>query len=437
MTRPSGQFHLLTKRTFLPFFVAQALGALNDNLYKNVLVILATYHAARYGWQDIGLLTNLAAGLFILPFMLFSGLAGQLADKFDKVLVIRAVKLCEVLIMIVAATGFIAQSMTVLLGALFLMGMHATFFAPAKYGLLPETLATEDLLGGNALLETGTFVAILLGTLGAGLVAGIDRPWLVAASLVLVAIAGLVAGYRVPRLAPMAPTLSIDWNPVRSAVDNVREAARTPSVMLAILGISWFWFYGVVMLAHMPLYAAGPLHGTEGVVTALLIGFSVGVGTGSLACERLSRGRLELGLVPIGGLGLTLFAVDLYFATPSVLTVAAQNAAIFTSSFQGLRILADVALIGAAGGLYIVPLYALVNRDSPADRRSRIISANSICNAFFMVAGSLFGALMLRYGTRIQTLLLWCGILNAGVVGIALIRTPVFWRGGHRWGSRR
>ena len=409
----AGPLALLAQRRFGPFFLTQALGAFNDNLYKNVLVILATYHADRYGWHDLGLLTNLAAGLFILPFLLFSGIAGQLADKLDKVRVLQAVKAWEVAIMVVAAVGFLAHLMWLLLGALFLMGAHSTFFSPAKYGLLPETLATRELLDGNALLETGTFLAILLGTLIAGLAAGLDNAWLLVGLLITVALLGLVASHRIPRSRPMAPDLKIDWNPARSAVRNMQDARQHSLVLLAILGISWFWFYGVVMLAHVPLYGAGPLRGTEGVVTALLVGFAVGVGAGSLACSKLSRAALGLGLVPIGSLGLTAFAIDLYLATPATIASTQQNVAMLLLSGHGLRILADFVLIGASGGLYIVPLYALMNRDSPAETRSRIISANSICNALFMVAASLFGAMMLSHGSTVPQLLLWCGILNA------------------------
>jgi MFS family permease len=311
------QFRLLVERRFLPFFGTQAFGAFNDNVYKNALVIIATFHTAAFTTLNPGLLANIAGGLFILPFVVFSGIAGQLADRYDKTLVLRWVKVCEVGIMALAGIGFATRQMPLLLAALFLMGAHSTFFAPAKYGLLPQVLVTDELVGGNALLEMGTFLAILLGTVLGGELAKLGDITVLDGTLVGIALAGLFFSLAIPRLPAVAPELRIDWNPWSSSLANLRAARVDGIVFLAILGISWFWFYGIAVLAQVPSYAKLVLNGTEGVVQLLLVGFSLGVGVGSLLCERLSGRHLEIGLVPLGSFGLTAFGVDLYFATPA------------------------------------------------------------------------------------------------------------------------
>ena len=420
------QYRLLTERRFLPFFGAQALGAFNDNVYKNALLIIATFEAASYSSLDPRLLTNLGNGLFILPFVLFSGIAGQLADRYDKTLVLRAVKVCEVGIMALAGIGFARHDLPLLLAALFLMGAHSTFFSPAKYGLLPQVLVSDELVGGNALLEMGTFLAILLGQLLAGVLAAHhDLPTLIA-TLATIAVAGLITASAIPRLPAVVPDLKIDWNPWRSSFANLKVARADPIVFLAILGISWFWFFGALVLAQLPLYAKNVLHGTESVVTLMLLAFSVGVGAGSLSCERLSGRRLEIGLVPLGSLGLTAFGIDLCLATPATPPPLALSWSDFALASGGWRVLMDLTLIGVSGGLYIVPLYALMQRRTPAEFMSRVISANSIWNSVFMVVAALFGALLLRQGLSIPLLLLVAALLNLAVAVFIYTRVPEF-----------
>jgi 1-acyl-sn-glycerol-3-phosphate acyltransferase len=420
------QFRLLGQRRFLPFFGAQALGAFNDNVYKNVLVILATYHAASYTSMEPQLLTNVAAGLFILPFVLCSGVAGQLADRYDKTLLLKSVKAAEIGIMVIAAIGFAAQNIAVLLGALFLMGMHSTFFAPAKYGMLPEVLSETELVGGNALVEMGTFLAILLGTLAAGLLAAHGHLGLITATLIVIAIAGFLASLAMPRLAPAAPKLRIDWRPWVSTWDNIRAARESRAVFLSILGISWFWFYGALVLTQLPLYSKVVLGGSEEIVTSLLVVFSAGVGIGSLLCERLSGHKVEIGLVPFGSIGLTVFAVDLYFATPATPSATALTAAQFIAQPGAWRVLLDLGLIGVFGGFFIVPLYALVQQRSRREVMSRVIGANSILNAVFMVAAAALAALALGLGLTIPQLLLLVGALNALVALYIYSLVPEF-----------
>jgi len=421
----ASQFKLLVQRRFLPFFGAQALGAFNDNVYKNTLVILATYQAASYTRIEPALLTNIAAGLFILPFVLFSGMAGQLADRYDKALVLKFVKAAEIAIMAIAGFGFATHNMEVLLGALFLMGMHSTFFAPAKYGLLPEVLRASELVGGNAMVEMGTFVAIVLGTLVAGLLAGHGGIGLIVTTLIAIATLGFLSSLAIPKLRPAAPTLHIDWRPWTSTWENLRAARESRTVFLSILGISWFWFYGAVVLAQLPLYTKDVLGGSEEVVTVLLVMFSAGVGVGSLLCERLSGRKVEIGLVPFGSIGLTVFAVDLYFATP---TMAGSNlsARDFLQTPGTWRVLMDMTLIGLFGGLFIVPLYAMVQQRTRRDIMSRVIGANSILNAVFMVVAAGLAALALNAGLTIPQLLLLTGVLNAFVAIYIYSLVPEF-----------
>ncbi len=420
------QFRLLRERRFLPFFGAQALGAFNDNVYKNTLVIIATYHASTYTSMAPGTLTMLAGGLFILPFVLFSGLAGQLADRYDKTRVLRAVKVCEVLIMALAGVGFALHAMPLLLVALFLMGAHSTFFAPAKYGLLPQVLDEDELVGGNALLEMGTFVGILTGMLLAGVLAKLGHLAVIDTTLLAIAVLGLAFSLAIPPLAPAAPTLRIDVNLWRSTMANLAAARANRVVFLSILGISWFWFYGILVLAQVPLYAKQVLNGSEDVVILLLVAFSLGVGTGSLLCERLSGHRIEIGLVPLGSLGLTLFGIDVYLATPAVPPLAAVDWLGLLAQAGGRRVFADMLMIGLSGGLYIVPLYAQMQRLTRAEFMSRVISANSIWNAIFMVVASLFGGVLLARGVSIPIVLLVCALLNFAVAAFIYAQLPEF-----------
>jgi len=426
----ASQFKLLGQRRFLPFFVTQLLGAGNDNVYKNALVILATYHAASFTRLRPALLTNLAAGLFILPFVLFSGVAGQLADRYDKARVLKTVKTAEVAIMALACVGFAGQNLPLLLTALFLMGAHSTFFSPAKYGLLPQVLHEAELVGGNALLEMGTFVAILVGTLTAGVLAAsaasaTDVLPLLATLLGLAAV-GLTASLFIPRLPAVAPQLRIDWNPWTSSLENLREAASSRVVFLSVLGNSWFWFYGALVLAQLPVYAKDVLHGDEHLVTLLLVAFTVGVGAGSLLCERFSGHKVEIGLVPLGSIGLTLFGVDLYLATPAQLPAIALSTRAFVAEPGAWRVLADLTLIGASGGLYIVPLYALVQSRAPREQMSRVIGASNILNALFMVAAAGLAAVLLTAGLTIPQVLLTTALLNAAVAVYIFTVVPEF-----------
>ncbi len=411
------QFALLRQRRFAPFFWTQALGAGNDNLFKNALIIFVAFHAANLTRIDANTLVNLAAALFILPFVLFSATAGQLADKFEKSRLIRYIKILEIAIMAIGLLGFWRQNLTLLFFALLFMGLHSTLFGPVKYAILPQHLRIEELVGGNGLVEMGTFVAILIGTIVGGLLVAVEANGPVLAGLAAVAVA--VAGWLISRAIPLTPAASpelvINWNPFTETWKNLRFAQGNRVVWLSMLGISWFWFYGATFLTQFPNFAKNVLGGDEHVVTFLLASFSIGIGLGSLLCERLSGGRVELGLVPFGSIGLTLFAADLWFATSSLHATGLAGVGAFLAQAAHWRVTADLVLIGLFGGFYIVPLYALIQERSEATHRSRIIAANNILNALFMVVSAGLAIALLSAGVSIPGLFLATGILNAFV----------------------
>ncbi|MEO8411690.1 MAG: MFS transporter, partial [Propionivibrio sp.] len=371
---PHSQLALLKTRRFAPFFVTQFLGAFNDNLYKNALVVLLTFQAASWTTLTPEILTNLAAGVFILPFFLFSATAGQLADKYDKAWLARLSKLLEVVIMGVAALGFFLHSLNILLGALFLLGLQSTLFGPVKYAILPQHLRADELIGGNALVESGTFVAILIGTLAGGLLAGLGgNPVWVAFAGLLVAVAGYFASRGIPSAPAPAPTLVVNLNPFSETWRNIGFARENRTVFLAILGISWFWLYGALFLAQFPVYAKKVLGGDETLVTLLLAIFTVGIGLGSMLCEKLSGKHVEIGLVPFGSIGLTLFGFDLLFASPGDLVAGALFSLAHLLAQTGLwRVLFDLFALGLFGGFFIVPLYVLIQLRSAPEHRARI-----------------------------------------------------------------
>ena len=411
----SNQSGLLRARRFAPLFVTQFLGALNDNVLKNAMVVLLTFQAASWTTLKPELLANLAAGVFILPFFLFSATAGQLADKYDKAALARMVKLLEIAIVLICGAGFWLHSLAVLFAGLFLLGLHSTLFGPVKYAILPQHLKSEELVGGNALIEAGTFVAILLGTLFGGLLAGSGdgTTWITVVGLAI-AVGGYLASRAIPVAVPPAPTLAISANPFSETWRNINFARENQTVFLSIMGISWFWLFGALFLAQFPAYTKNVLGGSETAVTLLLATFTFGIGVGSLLCEKLSAKRVELGLVPLGSIGLTLFALDLALASPA--TPAAGLGALGLMQLGSTwRVLLDLALIGIFGGFFIVPLYALVQQRSNPEHGARIIAANNIMNALFMVVGALAAAGMLAAGLSIPMLFAVAAVCNAAV----------------------
>ena len=413
----SNQFDLLKQRRFAPFFWTQFFGAANDNVYKNALVIFVAFHAATLTTLDPNTLVNVAGAVFIAPFVLLSATSGQLADKFEKSRLIRWIKLFEIVIMVVGLIGFWRRDLAILFAGLALMGVHSTLFGPVKYAILPQHLKPEELIGGNGLVEMGTFVAILLGTIVGGLVVAIEGtgPLLAGAVAVAVAVAGYVVSRAIPHTPAVDPGLAINWNPFSETWRNLRVAQDNRVVWLSMLGISWFWFYGATFLAQFAGYSRDILGGNEHVVTFLLALFSVGIGIGSLLCERLSGRRVELGLVPFGSIGLTVFAIDLWLASRNLRATSLAGLDVFFANPAHWRVAADLVLIGLFGGFYIVPLYALIQERSAPSHRSRIIAANNILNALFMVVSAGLAVGLLQAGLSIPQVFLVTALMNAAV----------------------
>jgi 1-acyl-sn-glycerol-3-phosphate acyltransferase len=429
----SGQFSLLGQRRFAPFFWTQFLGAFNDNVFKTALITVVTYRAAQWaGGIDSDLLTNLIPGLFILPFVVISATAGQLADKYDKGRIVRYVKLLEIAIMLLASLGWMTQNLWLLLTAVLGMGVHSAFFGPVKYAYLPQHLRSDELVGGNGLVEMGTFVGILLGeVLGASIVlnepGGVQS---VALVTVVLAMVGWFASRAIPASPAPAPDLRINWNPFTEMVRNLRFSSQNRVVFLSLLGNSWFWFYGAIILAQFPLYAKNYLHGDHNIFVLLLTVFSVGVGSGSLLCEKLSGHKVEIGLVPFGSIGLSVFGLDLYFASHGYAPVAPGAAELSIAAFLAhggsWHILFDCLAIGLFGGFYIVPLFALIQTRCDPAHMSRTIAGMNILNALFMVVAALLAAVLLKSGWAIPDLFLLTAGLNALVAFYVFGLVPEF-----------
>ncbi|MFZ4792472.1 MAG: MFS transporter [Candidatus Competibacteraceae bacterium] len=422
------EFTLLKQRRFLPFFITQFLGAFNDNVFKNALIILIAFQIAASDPGRSNLLINLSAALFVLPFFLFSATAGQLSDKFEKSRYIRWVKLLEIAIMLGAAVGFMLNSVPLLIAMLFMMGLHSTLFGPVKYSIMPQHLRPEELIGGNAWIEMGTNMAILLGTLLGGiLIAWQQGPLWVSCAVITIAILGFLSSLAIPQASPAAPDLKINWNPVGETWNILKFTYQNFTVFQSVLGISWFWFLGSVYLAQLPNFTKLTLGGDEHVVTLLLTLFAIGIGVGSLLCERLSGRMVEIGLVPFGSIGLTVFGIDLFFATPaSVPQGELLGVLAFLAQPGSWRVIMDVVLIGVFGGIYIVPLYAMVQQRSAPSHLSRVIAGNNIINAVFMVAAALIVVALLDQGLSIPQVLLVMAIFNAAVAVYIFTLVPEF-----------
>ncbi len=421
------QFTLLGQRRFAPFFWTQFLGAANDNLFKYALTLLVTYQL-QLQWLPAAQAGLVIGALFILPFLLFSATSGQLADKFDKAVLMRFVKTLEIVIMVIAAWGFITQNVPALLGCVFLMGTHSALFGPAKYAYLPQHLNERELTGGNGLVEMGTFVAILLGNVSGGIL--INWPGiggaLVAASCVALALIGRAVSSAIAASPSTQPDLRINWNPVSETWRNLKLAAEGTAVFRSVLGISWMWAFGAVFLAQFPAFAKDVLGGNPSAATLLLMVFSLGIGLGSLLCETLSRRHVEIGLVPFGAFGMTVFAVDLYFACSGLPLAKDQTVAQFVSHAPHWRVLADLFLLAMSAGLFSVPMYALIQMRAQPTHRARIIAANNILNALFMIASSVGAGALIGAGFSIPQVFLAMGLLNAAVAFYIFLLVPEY-----------
>lgn len=423
------QLALLGRRGFGAYFWTQFLGAFNDNVFRNALVILIAFRSWSIAGLEPGAVVALAGGVFILPFVLLSPLAGQVADALPKSTLIRWTKAAEVVIMLAAAAAFAWAGLGLLLGVLFLMGAQSAAFGPVKYGILPELVDDDDLVGANALVETGTFLAILLGTITGGLLVAIGDtgPAWVSVVVVSTAAAGFAASLAVPPLAAANPGLPVARTFLGPLRETIGAARAVESVFLSILGLSWFWFFGSALLALLPTWTRDVLGAGEGVVTTFLALFCLGVAAGSLLCERLSDHKVELGLVPLGSLGMSLFAADLFLAgTPGVASPAIRDVTAFLATPGSWRLMADLALLALFGGLYTVPLYAFIQHRTDAAVRARVIAGNNVMGALFMVASALVIAGFQEAGLSIPQTFLALAVMNAAVAFYVYKVVPEF-----------
>lgn len=410
----STPLYLFRTKRFAPLFGTQFLGAFNDNLYKNTLAVLLTFEASEWTGISSGLLAPLIGAVFILPFFLFSGLSGEIADRIDKARLARIVKVWEVLMMFAAIGGFALHSFALLLAVVFGMGMHSTLFGPIKYSIIPQHMNAGELIGANALIESGTFGAILLGTIVGGALAAVPNGGLIA-SVIATGIAA--AGYLISRAIPTAPPPHRDepfqigfW---KHTTDAIRLAYRDRLVFLAILAISWFWLYGALLLSQFPSLVKDLLMGSEETVTLILALFTLGIGVGSALCERLSHHHVRYGLVVAGALGMAVAGIDFAYGIGTF-----ETQGILSQNIHFWRIVVDITFLGVFGGLYSVPLYALVQERSATEARSRIIAANNILNALFMVGGAVVTMAVLSQGHSIAWLF---GVVALGTAGVGYI----------------
>jgi len=421
------QFSLLTQRRFAPFFWTQFLGAGNDNLFKFAFTVMITYQL-QVSWLPPSMAGLAIGALFILPFLLFSATAGQATDKYDKTTVIRFVKNLEIAIMLLAGFGFWFQNVLVLLACVALMGLHSTIFGPVKFAYLPQHLNERELTGGNGMVEMGTFVAILLGQVAGGLLVAIPdvgRHY-VAFGCVAVALLGRITAQGVPPSPSSDPSLRINWNPITETWRNLMLARENIVVFRSLLGISWMWFFGAVFLSLFPAFAKEVLHGNEQVASLLLVVFSIGIGVGSLLCEVLSKRHVEIGLVPLGAIGMSVFAIDLYFASRGLAPANDLGLSAFVSMMPHWRVMADLALLSLFAGLYSVPMYALIQMRSQPSHRARIIAANNILNALFMIVSAVGVGALLAANFTIPQVFLIVGLLNAVVAFYIFMLVPEY-----------
>ncbi|WP_277183484.1 MFS transporter [Caballeronia sp. BR00000012568055] len=424
-----GQFRLLSERRFAPFFWTQFLGAMNDNVFKVGFTSLVTFQAARFSGVDPKTAAFLISAIFIVPFVLFSATSGQIADKYDKAVLARFVKTFEIVVMLIGGAGFMLHSAPLLYLCTFLMGVHSTVFGPVKYAYLPQHLNSHELVGGNGLVEMGTFVAILIGTIIGGAAAGASAygAMLLAAACLAFALIGRVASSFIPKSEASQKDLRINWNPVSETWRNLKLAKQDRTVFLSLLGISWLWFVGATFLTSFFNFAKDVLSANPDVVTILLATFSIGIGTGSMLCETLSKKRVEIGLVPLGSIGISVFAIDLFFASHRIAPADhLLSVSEFLLAWPHWRILIDLFLLAMFGGFYSVPLYALIQARSQPTHRARIIAANNILNSFFMIVSSLMALALTSMGIGIPGLFLTTALLNVVVAVYIYSLVPEF-----------
>lgn len=416
----SSLLDLLKTKRFIPLFIVQFFGAFNDNIFKNTLAILVTFHASAWTSLSLDILAPLIGAVFILPFFIFSGLAGVLADKYDKAFLARCVKILELGLMLIATIGFMLHSFNLLLAVVFGMGLHSTLFGPIKYAILPQHMDESELVGANALIESGTFIAILLGTLGGGYIASLEN------GAIIAGIGGMIialVGYFYSRMIPPAPScnqhLNLSYNIFLQTAQTLKLAYQQKIVFVAIIAISFFWFYGALLIAQFPSFVKVVLQADETIVTLLLSLFTIGIGVGSFLCERLSHHHVRPALIMVGVIGMSFFGIAFAYHASQFMP---QDGLWHNKDF--IFILVELLFISLFGGLFSVPLYTIMQRYSDVESRSRVIAANNILNAFFMVLGAVMTIVLLKQNIQMPTIF-FIAVSCLGVVGgvIAVVLT--------------
>ena len=430
--KQQGQFHLFTQRRFLPFFITQFLGALNDNLFKNALLVIIVSLGVSEAASSTNFLTNLAAGLFILPYFLFSTTAGQLADKYDKAWLIRRIKFAEIIIMLIGCYALYRSNIELMMFILFLLGVQSSFFGPIKYSIIPQHLSPEELMAGNAQVGMGTFVSILLGTLLGGWLVTfpLGTIW-VGALAIVVALIGWYGSCQIPDAPADKGEIKISLNPVREAWRNLGFARENMTVFYCIMGISWFWLFGGSFLTQVPNFAMSVLQGHPTLISILLAAFIIGVAIGSILCAKVSGKQVEPGLIPLGAIGLTVFSCDIFFSSNGFQQTAQGMTNILPLTFLtmggGIHVLIDLLAIGLFGGIFIVPLYAMVQSRTQSNKRARVIAANNVFNALFMVSGAVIGIVCLSVvQMSIPQFFLTISVANLLFLLLLIWRVPEF-----------
>lgn len=420
--------HFATTRRFAPLFGTQFLGAFNDNLFKTTLFVLISFYGlGKNDWLPSSQMLNLGALLFVLPYFLFSALAGQLASRFNKAKIAQGVKIMEVAIMLLAGVGFYYQSAVLLLFCLFMMGVHSTLFGPVKYAILPEYLQEKELMMGNGLVESGTFIAILLGQMIGTVLAGYSV-WVLISAVLLVAVMGLISSFGMPNVAAKEPQVKIDPNFMRSSKTLLHEVFRQKELFTAIIGISWFWFVGSVYTTQLPTFVQIHLGGNQNVFNLMLALFSIGIALGSVLCARLSGGELRLGLVAIGAVGLLVSGSLLVWCASGRHFEHAELLGIWAFLGQGFAypIVVLMWLIGLFGGFFSVPLYTWLQTASHDEFRAHAIAANNIVNAVFMVSSAIISMILLMIFDSVLLLYLLVALGNVGILWYLFRCSPQF-----------
>lgn len=424
----ASQFSLLKTSRFLPIFVVQFLGAFNDNLLKTILVVMIAYNLWDIGDWDPGILVAVATGIFILPFILFSPLAGTMSDKFDKAIMVKWIKLAEILIAVLGVIVLHIGDLYLAFSVLLLLGTQSAFFAPCKFSILPDHLKQNELIGGNALVTTGTYLAILAGTIIGAILAPLDNGKMIGGSIIIaMAVAGYVAALRVPPAPSKDPNIKISYNIFAKALSVIQFALQQDkSVFISILGVAYFYFVAATFHAQFPNFTKQTLGADNIVLTAFMIIFSVGVAVGGLLNHKILKAQTHGGFVPLACVFMGIFGIDIFFAAkayPARITEELDNIILFATNIHGARLLIDTFLQAVACGFFVVPLRAIVQDRTNKSVRARVVSSSNMTDALLILASAALSTILLAQGLSIEGLYLTVSIMTL-VFGLFLFSVP-------------